>query len=368
VSPPRFAVFSAPRLWLDFVNQGILTHMATRRKRTTIKDIARESGVSLSTVSLVLNNHPRISEETRRRVREVVLRHGYEPNSQAQGLASKSSRVFAVVVPPLRHVFADIYFGEIISGVHDYTQEIGFKILLEVANERFLAEKEYLRLVQTRRADGLLWVASTIGDTHLLDFAETGHPFVLVNNFFPGHRLNHVMADYAESARLAAAHLTGLGHRRIGLVRGEFVQSADAFRSEFLRCCRDRGCRDSDLADVTADFSEEGGRRAALRLLAERPDLTAIMAGNDRMALGALRAAAELGITVPSALSVMGVDDIPSARFSTPALTTVRHDHYAIGRAAAQRLHALATGTISACAEIWPVDLVTRESTAPVPR
>ena len=342
--------------------------MSPHRTRTTIKDIARESGVSLSTVSLVLNNHPRISEETRKKVRAVVERHGYQPNSQAQGLASRSSRVFAVVVPPLRHVFADIYFGEVISGVHDYTQEIGFKLMLEVANPRFLREKEYLRLLETRRADGMLHVASTIGDTHLLAFEDNQRPFLLVNNHFPGSRLNYIMADYAETGRLAAATLTGLGHRQIGLIRGEFVQSADTLREHFLQACRDRGCATADLPEATTDFSEEGGRRAALKLLVDRPDLTALMAGNDRMAIGALRAAAELGRSVPGSLSVMGVDDIPSARFTTPALTTIRHDHYAIGKRAAERLHRLASREIPSCQETLPVDLVVRESTGPAPR
>jgi LacI family transcriptional regulator len=342
--------------------------MATRKKRTTIKDIARESGVSLSTVSLVLNGNLRISEETRKRVMGVVERHAYQPNSQAQSLASKSSRVLAVVVPPLRHVFADIYFGEIISGVHDFTQEVGFKILLEVANERFIRDKEYLRLLQTRRVDGLLYVASTIGDTFLFEFEKNGLPFLLVNNFFPERRLNYLMADYQQTARLAAAHLAGLGHRRIGLVRGEFVQSADAFHEAFRAACGEHGISGDGLVDYTADFSEEGGRRAALRLLTDRPDVTAIMAGNDRMAIGALRAAAEIGRPAPGSLSVMGVDDIQAARFSTPALTTIRHDHYQIGRIAAQRLHQMARGEIPSCSETLPVDLVVRESTGPAPR
>jgi DNA-binding LacI/PurR family transcriptional regulator len=107
--------------------------------RTTIKDIARECGVSLSTVSLVLNNNPRISSSTREKVLKAVDKHQYQPNAFARSLASQSSRVLSVVVPNLNHVFADVYFGEIVSGIYEEATDQGYKILFDVANQRFVS-------------------------------------------------------------------------------------------------------------------------------------------------------------------------------------------------------------------------------------
>ena len=121
--------------------------------RTTIKDIARDCGVSLSTVSLVLNNNPRISAKTREAVLASVDKHGYQPNASARNLASRASHTLSVAVPALSHVFADVYFGEIVSGIYDRASEAGYKVMLDLANPKFIESKEYLNLLKSRRAD-----------------------------------------------------------------------------------------------------------------------------------------------------------------------------------------------------------------------
>lgn len=336
-------------------------------KKTTIKDIARECGVSLSTVSLVLNNNPRISERTRKRVLAAVRRHGYQPNVQARALASRSSHTISVVVPHLNHVFADVYFGEIVSGIYDYATAHGYKMLVDVANETFVKNEEYLNILKSRRADGMLFIASSIEDTYLREFENSPYPFLLVNHYFPNSRLNFLAIDYRDSARQAADHLIELGHKRIGLIAGTNTYTGLDFRDAFIERCRERGLSEKGIVWTSGgrDWSQEEGFEAARRLLEKNPDLTAIIAGNDRMAIGALRYVQSQHVRVPEDISIMGVDDISQAAFTTPPLTTIRHNLYQLGRLCCERLLSLLRKEIAHCQEYVLSTLVVRESTGP---
>lgn len=336
-------------------------------RKTTIKDIARECGVSLSTVSLVLNNNPRISEKTRKRVLASVRKHGYQPNVQARSLASRTSHTLSVVVPHLNHVFADIYFGEIVSGIYDYASSQNYKIMLDVANTSFVANEEYLNLLKSRRADGMLFIASSIDDTYLRVFEKAPYAFLLVNHYFPDSKINFLAVDYKQSARQAADHLLDLGHRQIGLIAGVNTYTGRDFRDAFIARCLERGL-DSHHVIWTAggrDWSQEEGFEAARILLEKNPQLTAIMAGNDRMAIGAMRCVHTRGLSVPDDISIMGVDDISQAAFTTPGLTTIRHNLYQMGRLACERLLALFRKEMTECHEYLTSALVIRESTGP---
>lgn len=335
--------------------------------RTTIKDIARECGVSLSTVSLVLNNNPRISPATREKVLKAVERHQYQPNAFARSLASRSSRMLSVVVPDLNHVFADTYFGEIVSGIYDRASELNYKVLLDVANQRFVASGEHINLLKSRRVDGELFIGSSIYDHYLLQFEKEKLPFVLVNHYFPGHQLNFIVADYVETARLAARHLLELGHRKIGFLSGTNTYTALTLRDEFTRACAAAGIPEEDVPWADGWFSEQGGYEAAQWLLDRYPGLTALMAGNDKMAIGALRCLNERKIRVPEDISVMGVDDVPAAAFSNPGLTTIHHDLFQIGRLSVDAALELFNGAPGLIQQTLPVRLVVRESTGPAP-
>lgn len=336
--------------------------------RPTIKDIAKESGFSLSTVSLVLNNHPRISPATRDKVMEVVRRYNYYPSVAARGLASRSSRTISVVVPNLTKVFADIYFGELVSGIHERATAQGFKILLDIATEKFIAEEEYLKLLASRRADGMLFIASDIHATWPWNFVGTPHNFLLVNHWFPGKALNYVSVDYGLSARLAAQHLLGLGHRKIGMIAGTNTNTGLKFREEFLAACQawPAGPGEVCWVDGGEEWSERGGYAATAVLMSKMPDLTAVMAANDRLALGAMRWLAEHHREVPEDVSVMGVDDIQMAGYANPGLTTIRHDLYQVGVEACNRLFQLMRGEITECRDLLPTSLVVRGSTGRV--
>jgi len=342
-----------------------------KMKRPTISDIAEECGVSLSTVSLVLNNNPRISEATREKVWKAVEKFSYYPNVQARSLAMCASQVLSIVVPNLRHVFSDIYFGEIISGIYDAATQAGCKVLIDIANEKFVERHEHMSLMKSRRVDGMLFIASSVAHEYLFDFENTAYPFLLVNHYFPGHSLNYIVFDYKQSGRISAEHLLDLGHRAIGSMTGLNTYTGRDLSESFKKTCRAAGLSEKDLpvVDCGPEWNEEAGEESARRLLEANPGITAIMCGNDRLAIGALRYLHTKGIRVPEQMSVIGMDDIPRAGFTTPGLTTIHHSLYDIGKTSCERLLALYRGEIKNCSEVLPVNLVVRESTAaPGPR
>jgi len=336
-------------------------------KTITIKDIAKECNVSLSTVSLVLNNNPRISDATRERVQAAVKKNHYQPNNNARGLASRSSHTVSVVVPHLGHVFADPYFGEIISGIYEQASDDGYKVLLDVANEKFITNGEYMGLLRARRADGMLYIGGTTTDTFPMEFENIDLPFVLVNHHYPNITLNEVSMDYTDSGRLAAEHLAGFGHRHIGLIEGTNTHTGRELSRSFIANCEKMGIPSFQVYPIDAggDWNQESGYMAIQNLMVQHPEITAIMASNDRMALGAMTYLNEKGLRVPEDVSVMGVDDIERAAFAKPSLSTIFHDLYDLGRLSFRRMLAIYKKEITRCQDRKPVTLMARNSTGP---
>ena len=334
------------------------------RKRYTIKDIAEQSGVSLSTVSLVLNDNPRISQATRDRVLKTIERLGYQPNRMARALAWRHSRTLAVMVPQLRHAFADVYFGEIVSGICDRAAKLGYKIMLEVARTEFIENKEYLQLYEQKFVDGIMFVGANSRHQFVQDFADGQRPFLMVNNYSKEHDLNYVVSNYRYGAWQAAMHLLRLGHRRIGFISGgmnEIQTSQDVFEA-LKEVLVEHKLELSPQMIVDGWLTEEGGMKAAEELLRNDSQITALFALNDKMALGAIKKLNELGLRVPQDIAVVGFDDIPQASYSIPSLTTVHQPLYEIGKLACERLVELVHGNVSRVQEVIPIYLVVRES------
>ncbi|GMU21919.1 MAG: LacI family transcriptional regulator [Phycisphaerae bacterium] len=334
------------------------------RKPVSIRDVALASGVSLTTVSLVLNRADRrISQATRERVLSAIEQLGYRPNRLAQGLQSRRSRILAILVPQLNHTFADAYFGELISGIYDHASRSNYKILLEAAAPAFIRTRKYIELFDQCYVDGMLFMGSHDGHDFVQELTGPERPFLLVNNIMPG--LGHVVCDYGAAGRLAAAHLLGLGHRRIGMIEGgTTVQTARDLGSAFAKALQDQGVALPPELVEDGLFTEEGGAQAAERLIRKEPALTAIFAGNDKMAIGAIHRLTAMGWSVPGSVSVMGCDNIGQAAFVTPPLTTVQMPLYDLGRRSCQRLLEMIRTPGMSCAEVLPVEVVIRGSTA----
>jgi len=338
--------------------------MTKPKRRYTIKDIAEKSAVSLSTVSLVMNGNPRISTATRQRVLKTIERLGYQPNRMARALAWRQTKTLGVLMPQLKHGFADVYFGEIVSGIYDKACKLGYKILLEVARTEFVESKEYLQLFDQKFVDGILFIGANSRHRFIEDFIDGTRPMLMVNNYTKEFDLNYVVSNYRYGAWQATQHLIKLGHRRIGFITGgmhEIQTSQDIFES-FQEVLAEHGISLDPNLVVDGWLTEEGGMKATEQLLRQDPQLTAIFALNDKMALGAIKKLNELSLRVPQDIAVVGFDDIPQASFSIPGLTTVHQPLYEIGKLSCERMIELLHDKAQRVQEVIPIHLVVRES------
>ncbi|GAB4544797.1 MAG: LacI family DNA-binding transcriptional regulator [Phycisphaerales bacterium] len=311
------------------------------KTRVSIRDVARESGVSLTTVSLVLNkNDARISDATRERVLDAIQRLDYTPSRLARGLPNRQSKTLAVLVPALQHAFADVYFGEIISGIYEAAAERGFRIMLEVARRDYVKRREYLTVLDDCSVDGILFIGASEEHTWLGEFDGSDRPLLVVNNHFAQWDLNRVECDYAQAGRLAADYLTDNGHIRIGHISGPIdkVATTADLTNAFMERLAERGTRLPEQLVVEGKLHVEFGKLACEELLARDPDLTAIFASNDKMALGAYQALREAGKRPGVDVSVMGCDDIATARLADPGLTTIGMNFLNVGAESCRHL------------------------------
>ncbi|MFH0778413.1 MAG: LacI family DNA-binding transcriptional regulator [Candidatus Eisenbacteria bacterium] len=308
-----------------------VTGPASAGESYTIRDIARLSGFSRSTVSLVLNGDTRISPSTRKRVWQVIESVGYEPNCMARSLARKRSMIVAVVVPKISaHIFSDYYFSESMSGISDTLSSNGYRMIIEMVTDNFLKDAMHLRLFRERQIDGMLLVGTLDTDDYVSEVFERGNTAVLVNSWRPGYSC--VVADNFAGAHRVVSHLASLGHKKIGFVGGLESTTVGLRRSlGFKQGLGDCGLRPAEGCVEYGDFSEQSGYDAAKRMLARKNRPTAVFACSDMMAIGLIKCAKDMHIRVPDDLAVVGADDIALGSYFEPALTTLRQPMFDIG-------------------------------------
>jgi LacI family transcriptional regulator len=332
----------------------------------SLRDVARLAEVSVATVSMVLNDNPRISRATQLRVQQIIDKTGYRPNRLAQSLSGRYTRVLAVLLPALRHGFGDAYFGEIISGISDKAGKLGYKVMLEQAKPEFIRERRHIEMYERRFVDGILTMGVSDRHQFLSEFSSRKYPLVIVDNYFHGlWDLDYIVCDYTQGAIQLMDYLAQLGHEKIGLIHGfTGVRTARDIIGIFEQKQSQRGLAIDASWKQDGRFTEEGGANAAAALLAAHPDLTAIVAGNDKMALGAMHYFYSKGIEVPGQISVVGFDDLQQSAYVRPSLTTVHLPLYEVGSIACERLIERIHGSIDRVAETLKTHLVVRASTA----
>jgi LacI family transcriptional regulator len=306
---------------------------ATTRRRNsgaaaTIHDVAARAGVSVATVSRVLNGKELVREETSRHVRAAAKSLRYVPNVAARSLSIRRSQTIGIVLPDVHGEF----FSEVIRGIDLAARAQGYHILVSGSHSD---AAQMLNVVDTMRGrvDGLVVMAPDVTLAPLDDLRAQAMPVVLLNS--AAAKGDAITIDNYGGARAMMRHLHGLGHTRIAFVRGP-QHNADA--RERLRGFR-HGMRGMAAASLRAlecggDFTEESGFAAGRTLAASAPRPTAVFAANDSMAVGVLASLAAAGVNVPGDMSVVGFDDIPIARYVNPALTTMRVDIAELGRCA----------------------------------
>ncbi|MDI6783543.1 MAG: LacI family DNA-binding transcriptional regulator [bacterium] len=307
------------------------------KRALTIRDIAKLSGFSRSTVSLVLNNNPRISQDTRKKIRRIMKQVGYQPNITARRLAERRSRMIGVIVPQTSHVFSDYYFSEAISGISDVLVQSEYKLMLQVVTPEFKEKKVYLSLFEERYIDGMLLLGMLTDEPMVRHLQKKRYPILLVNSAMNG--VSSVVADNILGVKLAAEHLIKLGHQKFGLIKGlENTNTGIDRITGFMKVLNHHRLVINPKWIVAGNYSEESGYLGMKQILANRLVPTAVFAGNDMMAIGAIRAIREYGLQVPDDIAIVGGDDIKLAAYIEPPLTTIRQDMYEIGALAAREL------------------------------
>lgn len=287
--------------------------------KLTLEEIAKLAGVSRSTVSRVVNNHPRVSAEVRQRVKKIIAETGYQPDPAARSLVMRRSGIIGLVIPrAVQSLFPDPYYPQLIQGIartcnaNDYTLSL---FLFHTADEE---RRLYPRVLRNQLVDGVIVTGLRIDGPLLPQLIENQIPFVMVGRPAGKPEVSFVDVDNVVGAYSAVSHLVRLGYERIATITGPLNTTVGLDRRQgYLEALNDR----SPLM-AEGDFTEEGGYYAMRRLLPHKPD--AVFAASDTMAFGALRALRGEGLAVPNDVALVGFDDLPTAAFSDPPLTTIR--------------------------------------------
>jgi DNA-binding LacI/PurR family transcriptional regulator len=307
-------------------------------QKVTIKDVAQAARVSTQTVSRVINSRPDVSPTTRARVQQVIKELEYSPNVIARSLSRGRTNTFGVVG------FGLSYFGpsSVLLGIEQKTNELGFSLLLSLLDDFDAAQIDgILRNLLSRQVDGIIWAVP--GNDRLVGelsgrFCEISVPVVYLNKLKNQDEIIVAM-DNRLGGRLATEHLFEQGYRQIGIITGPTDWwEAQEREMGWREIMGEAGINNLDELIVNGDWTAASGDVGLHSLLAKSPDMEAVFASNDQMALGALQAARRLGVNVPQDLGIVGFDDIPEAAYFYPSLTTIRQNAIALGALAVDQM------------------------------
>ncbi len=338
-----------------------------KKRRVTSQDVAERAGVSRTTVSFVLNEvEVNIRPATRKRVLEAAAELGYVPNAAARALARRQTHTVALVlIRDSSHIASDAFLPSVMHGLISALRPAGFRLLLETVDNADEPDI-YLNLVRARQIDGIVLSGPRSDDLQLTELIESGFPVVLLGQL-PGTSACFVDVDNRQTARMAVEHLISQGHRRIACITNAplmYTGATDRLFGYLDALAAHDLPKDEGLVRY-GNFDLESGRTATESLLSELSDPpTAIFAASDVIAIGAISMVHELGLRIPEDVAIIGVDDVPMARYLTPPLTTARLPAHELGRQAGMMLLGCIRGKSSVNRQLLlKTELVLREST-----
>jgi len=329
-----------------------------------IEDVARAAGVSVATVSRVLNEQGCVLPETQERVRKAADELHYEPNLSARNLRKNESRIILILAPN----FSNPYYSNVLAGICDVSRNLGYSTLIyNTYDSNALDQSLVTHLFQKNRADGMITLAVNRDDRWLTQFAGK-FPLVQCSEYVEDEPMSHISVDNRLAAKESVSHLVAQGHQRIGIVTSanRYLSSANRLRG-YLDALEEAGIAkdDSLIAYASADYSFSSGKQAARDLLSLPEPPSAIFCVSDILALGVIAAAGKMGLQVPWDLSVTGFDDVDYTTMFHPYLTTVSVPCYELGRRSMQLLYDLIVQKSDVEREVYlPHQLVLRETTA----
>jgi LacI family repressor for deo operon, udp, cdd, tsx, nupC, and nupG len=330
------------------------------KETMTIQDVARNAGVSVATVSRVLNNSPLVKEQTRAKIMKVIKEMEYEPNFLGRELRRAETRRIMVLTPSLVFpIMAGVY-----KGMQEAAQQHGYNVLVCSTAGRRDKEEELLQMLKTRIVDGVILLTTTLHADELNQLAKV-YRVVQCSEFKQDAEAYCVTIDNEQAAYDAAAHLIAQGHRRIAMLRGRHESSAMLREQGYRRALEHAGLAvDAELIHQ-CNYDYESGYASGKQLMATVQPPTAIFCANDVVAIGCVNALKELGLSIPQQVAVVGFDDTMESTMSTPTITTVRQPKYELGRAAMEALiESLDSGVPATGLIQLEYELVIRDSTS----
>lgn len=301
----------------------------------TIKDIANECGVSISTVSRVLNDKPDVKKATRQKVFEVIEKENYRPNTIARSLVINQTFSLGLIIPDINNPF----FPEVARGIEDYAQGNSYSVIFSSTDNDAAREQEVIDLMLGKRVDGLIISLSLQNKEAILNLEEKGFPVVQLDRNIPESSYPTVMVDNMRSAYQAVTHLQEQGYHKIAHITGDVdTLSAQKRAAGYKQAIIKVDSKINEEYIVNGDYSRDSGYRAMIELLQKPINIEAVFVANDMMALGAYQACREHNINIPDDLAIFGHDNISIANLVDPPLATMAQPKYNLGRKAAQLL------------------------------
>ncbi|HOW35266.1 MAG TPA: LacI family DNA-binding transcriptional regulator [Candidatus Omnitrophota bacterium] len=326
------------------------------KKRISIEDVARRAGVSITTVSRVINNVPTVSKQNRIKVEEAVAHLKFKPNLAAQRLASGLNNSVGLVMPGYPGLFHSFYAIELIRGVGHACETLHLDLVFHISDGN--------SPVNTNAMGGVIFADIIENKKQVQEVLEEGVPCIVINNIVEDLDVNYIAVDNIKGAKIATEYLVGLGHKRIATITGNVNTQAGAHRLDgFKETLEKKGITLRDEYIYKGDYSRRCARSAVEEFLSLKNPPTAIFAASDDMALEAIEVVMEKRLKVPQDISIIGFDDNPSALYGPIGLTTIRQPLFKMAEEAVRYLNAIVAGKKTTPAKIiLSPDLVTRES------
>ncbi len=335
-----------------------------KTKTPSLKDVAAAAGVSVTTVSRLMNGGLDLPFQTKKRIEDAIRSLNYRPNPHARRLSMGRSDTIGLVVPDI----ANPFFSTLVAAVEDAADEKRLAVSLHATLNRAGREVEYLQLIERNHVDGLIFVTNHADDGTLAALINRTGKVIIVDEDVPGSNAPKLFCDNDRGGYLAGAHLGSYGHKHVVFIGGdERMISARRRCNGLLRALQETHSDQARVDRYAGEYSVEYGREAALRFLEEKNSATAIFASSDEIAIGVIEVFKARDVSVPRDVSIIGFDDVGPLHLFSPPLTVIRQPVREIGRRSLEML--LETNwqdwKPSASEELMPVDIVVRNSVAP---
>ncbi len=331
----------------------------------TIRDVAREAGVSITTVSRALNGGEDVGPQTRERILEVAQRLRYRPSHVARSLVRQQTESVGILVSDFNKDSGGHHFMfDVLAGIHDQLSEYGYDVVLMSTNTARQRMVSYVDFCTERRLEGVVVMGLRLDDPYFSELVDSLLPTVAIDLPVLSEHCGYVMSDNINGAKFAVKHLLSKGHRKIAFVNGhqQAAVSLDRLRG-YQEAMWAAGITDLSNLVINSDFTYEGGVEATQQLLHQCPDVTAVFYASDLMAIGGMKGLSLAGRRVPDDVAVVGFDNIDLGAIVTPALTTVGQRRYPMGQTAVSMLYSMLRDGDAPTGRLLAPELVVRSST-----